>query len=262
MHPRGGTRRRHPMPAAGWEPGAVADAGCCDPTWGIAMTERDVPEAAPGEPGEGAAEGLVRVVRAWRHGAVNRLQVALGWLQMGRPERAAEALDRWCRQLQWEGAALRQWPPEVAALYLIWRARCEEAGIEVTWQPPLRQATGCRHPTGCDGGHGRSGAIAEPAGGRDRGGGAPAEADRGGGMQPAAPPSVAGAIDRAPVAPAARDDRAETEAGIVAQVAAALEAAWAAGRTAPGSRIWLRWDGSAGVLRWGLEAVSGAVGPR
>ncbi|ADU52283.1 hypothetical protein Tmar_2203 [Thermaerobacter marianensis DSM 12885] len=93
------------------------------------------------EPAAGAAR-LVEVVRAWRHGAVNRLQVALGWLQLGRPERAAAALADWCRQLEWEGAALRHWPPEAAAFYLTWRARCEAAGLEVVWRPPGGPAGG------------------------------------------------------------------------------------------------------------------------
>ncbi|HEY8552475.1 MAG TPA: Spo0B domain-containing protein [Thermaerobacter sp.] len=176
------------------------------------MCKRDEPGAELGDAGYGDADRLVRVVRAWRHGAVNRLQVALGWLQMGRPERAAETLGRWCRQLQWEGAALRQWPPEAAALYLIWRARCEEAGLDVTWHPPIR------------------------------------------------PPSVPAAL--APADPGARGSPPEPDPGIVGQLAAALEAAWEAGRSAPGSPIWLRWDGSAGMLRWGLEEASGAAGPR
>ena len=108
------------------------------------MTGREEPHAgdpqqAAGAPGGGHAQHLVRVVRARRHAAVNRLQIALGWLQLGRPERATAALAEWCRQLEWEGVVLRQWPVETAALYLTWRALCEEAGIEVAWRAPQVQ---------------------------------------------------------------------------------------------------------------------------
>lgn len=84
----------------------------------------------------GAEAALVRVVRARRHAAVNRLQVAMGWLQLGRADRAAEALVGWCRQLEAEGALLRRWPPDTAAAYLRWLAECEEAGLEVVWRTP------------------------------------------------------------------------------------------------------------------------------
>lgn len=120
------------------------------------MTERD--ERAAGH------SQLVRVVRAWRHGTVNRLQVALGWLQLGRPERAATALAEWCRQLEWEGAVLRHWPGETAAFYLAWRAHCEEAGVEVVWRAPLVQGPAARAAPGS----GAPGRPVRPAGGLSR----------------------------------------------------------------------------------------------
>lgn len=82
----------------------------------------------------GGEAALVRVVRARRHAAANRLQVALGWLQLGRTDRAAETLAGWCRQLEAEGVLLRRWPPDTAAAYLRWLAECEEAGLEVVWR--------------------------------------------------------------------------------------------------------------------------------
>lgn len=91
----------------------------------------------------GGEVSLIRVVRARRHVAVNRLQVALGWLQLGRADRAAEALAGWCRQLEVEGALLRRWPPAETAAYLCWLAECEEAGLEVVW----RRAPGPRAGT-------------------------------------------------------------------------------------------------------------------
>ena len=137
--------RRAPGPVAGPAPARAAAPAAAGGTAAPASARADRPSAgtnaAPAaRPARGlgpaAPAPLVRVVRARRHGAVNRLQVALGWLQLGRPERAASALAEWCRQLEWEGAALRHWPEEAAAAYLCWRAACEEAGLEVTWRPP------------------------------------------------------------------------------------------------------------------------------
>ncbi|QIA27964.1 hypothetical protein DYI95_010980 [Thermaerobacter sp. PB12/4term] len=174
------------------------------------MTEGDATAAGPAQ--------LVSVVRAWRHGAVNRLQVALGWLQLGRPEQAATALAEWCRQLEWEGAALRCWPVEAASFYLVWRARCEEMGLEVAWRAPV------------------PGSAPGAAAGRARGGrglGRPAASD------------ASSSPESTPPGPG--------QGNAAAAVGPALEAALEAARREPGRRIWLQWDGRDGRLRWGLE---------
>lgn len=100
----------------------------------VALLARSGEPASRPAQAAGGEVALVRVVRARRHAAVNRLQVAMGWLQLGRSDRAAEALAGWCRQLEVEGALLRRWPPEAAATYLQWLAECEEAGVEVVWR--------------------------------------------------------------------------------------------------------------------------------
>lgn len=134
--------------AAGW---AARTTRRANPSTAAARARR-----APSHPAAGSGHGwlasdwnaegesLAQIVRARRHADMNRLQVVLGWLQMGRTERASTILAEWGRQLQWEGATLRQWPTEAAVAYYAWRAACEAAGIDVAWQPVATREEGAR----------------------------------------------------------------------------------------------------------------------
>lgn len=97
---------------------------------GVAMAVRlSEVSAKEGDP-------LLNLAAAYRHGILNHLQVILGWLQLGHPDRAAEHVRLVEESMFAETRLVRGSLPRVAALFLSRRGSAEQFGIEIEFRVP------------------------------------------------------------------------------------------------------------------------------
>lgn len=76
----------------------------------------------------------VSLLRSQRHSIMNHLQVLSGWLQLQRPDRAAQYIDALAARLAADAEALRRVPPETGFLVLGIALEAEIYGVAVDWQ--------------------------------------------------------------------------------------------------------------------------------
>lgn len=82
-------------------------------------------------PGTAADAAWRAVLQDLRHAHLNHLQVAAGWLQMGRADEAARYLDRVARWLAVEAVLARLEPPALARALLRAAAAAQAAGVSL-----------------------------------------------------------------------------------------------------------------------------------
>lgn len=80
------------------------------------------------------AEQTVSMLRSQRHSMMNHLQVILGWLQLGRPERARQYLETLASRMAGEGEAIRQAPAATALVMLTLGLEAETHGVQLDWR--------------------------------------------------------------------------------------------------------------------------------
>lgn len=79
---------------------------------------------------------LLNLAAAYRHGILNHLQVILGWLELGQPQRAAEHIRLVEEGMFAETRLVRGSLPRVAAVLLARRGSAEQYGIEIDFRVP------------------------------------------------------------------------------------------------------------------------------
>jgi len=83
---------------------------------------------------EDSAAQAVSLLRKQRHSFMNHLQVISGWLQLQRPDRAAQHIGALAPRLTAESDVLRLVSPENALLVLGLMLEAESYGAQVDWQ--------------------------------------------------------------------------------------------------------------------------------
>lgn len=84
--------------------------------------------------GEDPVAQAVSLLRSQRHSIMNHLQVVSGWLQLQRPDRAAQYIDMLAARLAADAEVLRQVPPETGLLVLDFALEAETYGVTLDWQ--------------------------------------------------------------------------------------------------------------------------------
>lgn len=84
-------------------------------------------------PAEGDTLAVLALSASYRHAIMNHLQVVLGWLQLGQPEKAEEYISILEEGLTGETRLVRSTMPEAAATLILRRGRAEDCGIELTF---------------------------------------------------------------------------------------------------------------------------------
>lgn len=93
-------------------------------------------ETLVANPAEADTPAVLALAASYRHAIMNHLQVVLGWLQLGQPEKAERYIRILEKGLLGETRLVRSALPEVAATLILRRGRAEGCGIELTFSVP------------------------------------------------------------------------------------------------------------------------------